>query len=89
MTKSNKLINPFIDFGLKKLFQVAALANLFKEEHQDYINNLKYYRDMKNVNVTDTAFQEGAMKGKMEEPLKSIQKSIRRGKLTDVEITAD
>jgi predicted transposase/invertase (TIGR01784 family) len=83
------------DGVFKKLFQVADLANLSKEEHQDYITSLKYYRDMKNV--TDTAFQEGEIKGKiegkiegkMEERLKSIQKAIRRGKLTDVEIAED
>jgi predicted transposase/invertase (TIGR01784 family) len=83
----------------KKLFQVADLANLSKEERQDYITSLKYYRDMKNV--TDTAFQdgetkgkieglaEGEIKGKMEERLKNIQKAIRRGKLSDTEIAED
>jgi flagellar biosynthesis/type III secretory pathway protein FliH len=76
---------------------------------------LKYYRDMKNV--TDTAFQEGEVKGKiegkieglaegeakgkieglaegeakgkMEERLKTIEKAIRRGKLSDTEIAED
>ncbi len=52
------------DGVFKKLFQVADLANLSKEERQDYITSLKYYRDLKNV--TDTAFQEGENKGKLE-----------------------
>jgi predicted transposase/invertase (TIGR01784 family) len=83
------------DGVFKKVFQVADLANLSKEERQDYITSLKYYRDMKNV--TDTAFQEGENKGKiegkiegkMEERLKNIQKAIRRGKLSDAEIAED
>jgi predicted transposase YdaD len=103
MSKSDKFINPFTDFGFKKLFQVADMANLSKEEHQDYITSLKYYRDMKNV--TDTAFQEGEVKGKiegkieglaegeakgkMEERLKTIEKAILRGKLSDTEIAED
>ena len=83
----------------KKLFQVADMANLSKEERQDYVTSLKYYRDMKNV--TDTAFQDGEIKGeikgriegkiegKIEERLKNIQKAIRRGKLSDAEIAED
>jgi predicted transposase/invertase (TIGR01784 family) len=83
----------------KKLFQVADMANLSKEERQDYVTSLKYYRDLKNV--TDTAFYEGEIKGKiegkiegkregqMEERLKNLQKAILRGKLTDAEIAED
>jgi predicted transposase/invertase (TIGR01784 family) len=77
----------FRDGIFKKLFQVADMANLSKEERQDYVTSLKYYRDMKNV--TDTAFQEGEIKGEIKERLKNIQKAIRRGKLSDVEIAED
>jgi predicted transposase/invertase (TIGR01784 family) len=82
----------------KKLFQVADMANLSKEERQDYITSLKYYRDLKNV--TDTAFQDGEIKGKLEgklegliegetkTKLKGIQKAFQQQKLTDDEIAA-
>jgi predicted transposase/invertase (TIGR01784 family) len=86
-----------------KLFQVADMANLSKEERTDYISSLKYYRDMKNV--TDTAFEEGEKegiikgekqgiikgekKGEQKEKLKNIKKAIKRGKLTDAEIAED
>jgi predicted transposase YdaD len=103
MSKTDKYINPFTDFGFKKLFGeednkdllidflVADIANLSKEEHSNYISSLKYYRDMKNV--TDTAFQDGEIKGeikgKAETTLKNVQKAIKRGKLTDAEIAED
>jgi predicted transposase/invertase (TIGR01784 family) len=79
------------DGVFKKLFQVADMANLSKEERQDYITSLKYYRDMKNV--TDTAFQEGEMKGFVEGEARTkwngIKKAIHRGKLLDAEIAED
>ena len=119
MTKSDKFINPFTDFGFKKLFgeeenkdlliaflntllpvshrivtlqhlseipvelrdgvfkklfQVADMANLSKEERQDYITSLKYYRDMKNVIAS--AFEEGVKKGRE----LWLQKNIETGR---------
>jgi hypothetical protein len=62
MKKATQFINPFTDFGLKKLFgeavlakifKVADMANLSKEERRAYEQSVKQYRDLKKV--TDTA----------------------------------
>ncbi|MEN9610625.1 MAG: hypothetical protein RLZZ628_1439 [Bacteroidota bacterium] len=82
MAKSTQFINPFTDFGFKKLVG---------EERRAYEQSVKQYRDLKNV--TDTAYFEGKIEGKMEgkieERLKNIQKAIQRGKLTDAELAED
>lgn len=52
-----KYINPYTDFGFKKLFGTP-------EERRDYEDSLKVYRDMKNV--LDTAELRGLEKGRKE-----------------------
>ena len=61
---NDKYINPFNDFGFKKLFNVAEIASFKTEERNDYEESLKIYRDLKNV--TDTAYTEGKIEGKIE-----------------------
>lgn len=41
----------------KEAFNTANLLNYTKEKKQEYQSSLKYYRD--NINVIDTAFEEG------------------------------
>ncbi len=66
-------INPFTDFGFKKLFgeeagieafEKAELANYSKKELDSYNESLKIYRDLKNV--VDYAFVEGKMERNIE-----------------------
>ena len=64
-------VNPFTDFGFKKLFGEGADRNFpfenitFNRKQQNqYEKSLKYYRDLKNV--TDTAFFEGKEEGIVE-----------------------
>jgi hypothetical protein len=64
MATSEKFINPFTDFGFKKIFQVADLAGMNRKERQDYEESLKHYRDLKNSN--DTARKDGKVEGKQE-----------------------
>lgn len=74
----DKYINPLTDFGFKKLFGT------------EYEENLKHYRDIKNV--VDTSREEGRIEEKIEiakemkangEPTNKI---IRYTKLTKAEI---
>jgi predicted transposase YdaD len=126
MAKAVQFINPFTDFGFKKLFgeeenkdllknlpdleevpelfqkgilakvfKVADMANLTREERRAYEESVKQYRDLRNV--TDTAFYDGKVEGKIEgfaegaERTKwnGIKKAMRRGKLSDEEIAED
>ncbi|MFN0016508.1 MAG: hypothetical protein ACKVU2_18355, partial [Saprospiraceae bacterium] len=59
-----KYVNPFTDFGFKKLFEAAELAKLTPAEMFGYEQSLKYYRDMKNV--IDTSYGEGLAEGRVE-----------------------
>ena len=52
-----KYINPFTDYGFKRLFEVAEIAKFSPEEVQAYQESLKSYRDLKNS--LDTAREEG------------------------------
>jgi predicted transposase/invertase (TIGR01784 family) len=60
----DKYINPFTDFGFKKLFEAAEIARFSPAEKNKYEESLKYYRDLKNV--VDTSFDEGRAEGKAE-----------------------
>jgi predicted transposase/invertase (TIGR01784 family) len=76
---------------LAKVFKVADMANLSREERRAYEESVKQYRDLKNV--TDTAYFEGKIEGIAEGEAKAkwkaIQKAIQRGKLTDKEMAED
>ncbi len=64
MALQDKYINPFTDFGFKKLFETAEIAKFTPDERTKYEESLKYYRDLKNV--VDTSFDEGREEGKIE-----------------------
>lgn len=60
-TLTDRYINLFTDFGFKKFFEQAEIAQFSEQEYQEYENSLKYYRDLKNS--MDTAFDEGKIEG--------------------------
>jgi predicted transposase/invertase (TIGR01784 family) len=62
---------------LSKVFKVADMANLTREERRDYEQSVKQYRDLKNV--TDTAFFDGKIEGKMEEKEETILNGHEEG----------
>lgn len=70
MALQDKYINPFTDFGFKKLFGSEPNKDLLidflnqPDEKNKYEESLKYYRDLKNV--VDTSFDEGKAEGKEE-----------------------
>jgi hypothetical protein len=78
MTVTEKYINPFTDFGFKKLFGTEP------EEKEQYEESLKSYRDLKNV--IDTSYgdgkKDGEIEGEIREKTKGIIKALKQGKLT-------
>ena len=64
-----KYINPFTDYGFKKLFETAEIAKFTPDQVRSYEDSLKYYRDLKNS--LDTAREEGIEEG--------IEQGIERG----------
>ncbi len=80
---AEKYINPFTDYGFKRLFETAEIAKFTPAQIQFYEDSLKYYRDLKNS--LDTAKEEGVEEGKIDvakemlkdnEPLEKIIKYI-------------
>jgi len=59
MRIKDKYISPFTDFGFKKLFEQAELANYSEKEYNEYEQSLKTYRDLHNV--IDSAYDEGKL----------------------------
>ncbi|MEY4936336.1 MAG: hypothetical protein RIS64_2695 [Bacteroidota bacterium] len=77
---------------LSKVFKIADMANLTREERRAYEESVKQYRDLKNV--TDTAFYDGKIEGKMEKEEEIILNGHEEGfsaeslaKLTKLTIT--
>ncbi len=56
-----KYINPYTDFGFKKLFEQAEIAKYNEVERRQYEDSLKEYWDY--TNTLDTAFNKGELKG--------------------------
>jgi len=96
MALQDKYINPFTDFGFKKLFGSEPNKDLLidflnqPDEKNKYEESLKYYRDLKNV--VDTSFDEGKLERSVEiaRQMKSegepIEKIVRFTGLTAEEI---
>ena len=72
-----KYINPFTDFGFKKLFKVAEIAMFEPVGREIYEDSLKNYRDL--VNSIDTAEQDGKEKGKKEKAFEIAKKCLKKG----------
>jgi predicted transposase/invertase (TIGR01784 family) len=60
-----------------KLFTAAEIAKYTRTERDQYENSLKYYRDIKNV--VDTAYEDGELKGKIEERIIIAKKMKSKG----------
>ena len=60
-----------------KLFEVAEIAKFTPEQIQSYEDSLKYYRDIKAS--MDTKYEEGEIKGKMEEKINVAKAGLREG----------
>jgi len=67
----------FKDEVFIQAFEKAELANLGREELDNYENSLKTYRDLKGV--IDTAFDEGKIEGKLEGKLEVAKSAKQMG----------
>ena len=59
-----RYVNPYTDFGFKKLFgeeASAEIANFTPHQLAEYEESLKIYRDLKEV--IDTSYEEGIQIG--------------------------
>ena len=56
-----KYINPYTDFGFKKLLEQAEIVRLTDDERRDYEESVKVYRDL--FGVMGTAERKGVEKG--------------------------
>lgn len=74
MNLPERYVNPFTDFGFKKLF--GSEPN--KVELAQYEESLKVHRDWKNIMDTalDTAFSEGERKKAEEVAVKALQEGL-------------
>ena len=88
MISAEKYINPFTDFGFKKLFGTEVNKDLLMEI-AEYEDSLKKYRDL--YSAIETAKHEGEAKGKIEEKIEIALKAIEMSmsiedirKLTDL-----
>ncbi|MEY4936335.1 MAG: hypothetical protein RIS64_2694 [Bacteroidota bacterium] len=62
---------------LFKVFKIADMANLTREERRAYEGSVKQYRDLKNV--TDTAFYDGEIQGEKKSAIKVILNGYEKG----------
>ncbi len=74
-----KFINPFTDYGFKKIF--GSEPN-FDDEKQKYFNSLKHYLDLKNS--FDTARVEGIAEGEKKREIEIAIKFIQKGYTNDI-----
>ena len=73
MENKGKYLNPFTDFGFKKLFG---------EEMAEYENSLKHYRD--NKNTIDSAEMRGEHKKAIEIARRGLQKNMPLAEIADL-----
>lgn len=64
----------------EKLEKIAGVANLTKEERQEYHEALKVYRDCKNI--VDYAEEKGEIRGEIKGEIKGIKRTARKMKET-------
>ena len=69
---TGRYVNPYTDFGFKRLFETAEITRFSESEMRDYEESLKNLRDLGNV--LNTAKEEGRKEGREEgERKKSLE----------------
>ena len=89
MTKE-KYINPYTDFGFKKLFEQAEIARYSDDERWQYEESKKVFWD--NYSVMETAHEKGIHEGKeigrseanYENAIKMKRRGIESGLISQV-----
>ena len=64
ITAQERYINPYTDFGFKKLFEQAEIARFTPQDAREYEESVKIYRDL--TNVVNTAERKGREEGRAE-----------------------
>ena len=62
----------------EKLEKIAGVANLTREERQEYDEALKVYRDCKNI--VDYAEEKGEIRGEIKGEIKGIKRTAKKMK---------
>ena len=70
----DRYVNPYTDFGFKKLFEAAEIAKFTPRELNEYEDSLKNYRDM--FSVISTAEQKGHAAGLAE----GLEQGLEQGR---------
>jgi predicted transposase/invertase (TIGR01784 family) len=81
-TMKARYVNPYTDFGFKKLFGEEAnaeIANFTPHQLAEYEESLKIYRDLKGV--IDTSYEEGIEEGIQIGEERGLQKGIKKEKI--------
>jgi predicted transposase/invertase (TIGR01784 family) len=81
---AEKYINPFTDYGVEKLFEIAEIARFTPDQIRSYEDSLKYYRDLKNS--LNTAKEEGREEGREERNIEIAKELLKNG--IDIDIIA-
>ncbi len=77
LSKLDRVPNQLRESIFERLFEVAEIAKLSKEEADAYEESLKSYRDLKNS--LDTAYEEGMEKGMEKEKKEIVKNSLKAG----------
>ena len=74
--RQERYINPYTDFGFKKLFpklfEQAEIARFTPQDVRDYEESIKIYRDL--TNVVNTAERKGREEGREEERMATARR---------------
>ena len=71
---TGRYVNPYTDFGFKRLFETAEIARFSESEMRDYEESLKNLRDLGNV--LNTAKEEGRKEKTLEIARNLLQAGI-------------
>lgn len=82
LTGHERYINPYTDFGFKKLFEQAEIARFTPQDVRDYEESIKIYRDL--TNVVNTAERKGREKEKYATALKMKGKGYSVTEILDI-----
>ena len=87
--REGRYINPYTDFGFKKLFQQAEIAKYDEVERRQYEASLKEYWDY--TSTLETAERKGEIRGRAEgreEGIRSVAMTMKNAGKSIEEIAA-
>ena len=76
--REGRYINPYTDFGFKKLFQQAEIAKYDEVERRQYEASLKEYWDY--TSTLETAERKGEIRGRAEGREEGLAEGLAKGR---------